>query len=365
MMSTAAVFDGQAGQLRMEAFPAPELHGGEMLVRVLGCTLCGSDLHSFEGRRSVPVPTVLGHEIVGEIVSFGESAARVDLAGKSLVIGDRITWAIVANCGHCVMCQRGLPQKCLRGTKYGHEPLRPGRELLGGLAEHCLLVEGTAAVKLPDALPLAVACPASCATATVAAGMEAAGELHGRSVCLFGAGMLGLTACAIARAAGAVQIICVDPIAERSQRALQFGATHSVHPDALAESIRSITNDGLLDVMIELSGKTAAFELAWPLLRTGATVVLVGAVFPDAPVSLLLEQVVRRHLTIRGIHNYAPRHLLAAVQFLAVHHQDAPFDELVTRWYSLDEIHEAFAASANSGTIRVGVTPASAHQIIT
>ena len=212
MMSTTAVFDGQAGQLRMAVFPAPKLRRGEMLVRVLGCTLCGSDLHSFEGRRSVPVPTILGHEIVGEIVSFGESAARADLAGKPLAIGDRITWAIVANCGQCLMCQRGLPQKCLQGTKYGHEPLHPGRELLGGLAEHCLLVEGTAIIKLPDALPLAVACPASCATATVAAAMEAAGELHGRSVCLFGAGMLGLTACAMARAAGAVQIICVDPL---------------------------------------------------------------------------------------------------------------------------------------------------------
>lgn len=357
MMSTAAVFDGQAGHLRIETFPTPIPGRGEMVVRVLGCTLCGSDLHSFEGRRTVPVPTVLGHEIVGEIVSFGESANRSDLAGAALAIGDRITWAIVANCGQCGMCQRGLPQKCLHGTKYGHEAFRPGRELLGGLSDHCLLVEGTAAVKLPAELPLNVACPASCATATVAAAMEAAGDLSGRNVCLFGAGMLGLTACAMARAAGAKTVICVDPVAERRERAVPFGATHAVAPSVLTDSIHQMTDNGLIDVVIELSGKTAALELAWPLLRTGATIVLVGAVFPDTPISLLPEQIVRRHLTIRGIHNYAPRHLLSAVQFLAAHHQDAPFAELVSCWYPLSEIQDAFAASAHFGTIRVGVAP--------
>lgn len=356
MMSAAAVFDGHAGQLRMGSFPLPQLHGGEMLVRVLGCTLCGSDVHSFEGRRSVPVPTILGHEIVGEIISFGDAAARNDLAGQPLNIGDRITWAIVASCGHCLMCQRGLPQKCLNGTKYGHEPLQPQRELLGGLAEHCLLVKGTASVKLPPELPLSVVCPASCATATVAAAMEASGELRGRNVCLFGAGMLGLTGCAMARARGAAQIVCIDPVPARREQALRFGATRAVAPSELVVTA-GCQVDQQFDVMIELSGKTAAFELAWPLLRTGATIVLVGAVFPDVPVSLLLEQVVRRHLTIRGIHNYAPRHLLAAVDFLAAHHQSAPFAELVSRWYPLHEVREAFAASTHSSAIRVGVAP--------
>jgi putative phosphonate catabolism associated alcohol dehydrogenase len=247
------------------------------------------------------------------------------------------------------MCQHGLPQKCLHGTKYGHEAFKPGRELLGGLAEHCLLVEGTAAVKLPETLPLSVACPASCATATIAAAMEAAGTLTGRSVCLFGAGMLGLTACAMARAFGAGPILCVDPVPQRREQALRFGATHTISPDALTETVQTLSDDGKVDVVIELSGKTAALDAAWPLLRTGGTLVLVGAVFPDAPVSW--------HLTIRGIHNYAPRHLRSAVQFLAEHHESAPFAELVSNWYPLRDIREAFAAGAKSGAIRVGVKP--------
>ncbi|WP_406695032.1 zinc-binding dehydrogenase [Singulisphaera sp. Ch08] len=292
----------------------------EILVRVLGCTLCGSDLHSVEGRRSVPVPTVLGHEIVGEIVEFGKSGPTRDLAGQELKIGDRVTWAIVASCGHCDFCDRSLPQKCLNAVKYGHEPFRDGRELLGGLAEHCLLVAGTAIVRLPDRMPLEVACPASCATATIAAALEAAGDLQGRQVCVIGAGMLGLTACAMARVQGAAGIVCVEPNDLRREHALLFGASGVARPDELTAVAAEAVGRHGFDVVVELSGHPSAFEMVWPLIRVGGRLILVGSVFPAPPVSVSLEQIVRRHLTIRGIHNYAPRHLLAAVEFLSAHH---------------------------------------------
>lgn len=356
--SLAAVFDGNPGQIALREVPLPRPGGTELLVRVLGCTLCGSDIHSFEGRRSVPVPTVLGHEIVGEIVEFGETASRTDLAGRELRRGDRITWAIVAHCGTCVMCERGLPQKCLHAVKYGHEPLRPGQELLGGLAAHCLLVAGTSIVRLPDDLPLAVACPASCATATIAAALEAAGELAGRSICLFGAGMLGLTACAMASARGAQAVVCVDPVAARRARARLFGATHIASPEEFPDVARAAAGALGFDAVVELSGSPAAFHAAWPLLCTGGTLVLVGSVFPGAPVPIALEQIVRRHLTIRGIHNYAPRHLLAAVEFLAANHRRVPFADLVTAWHPLSSIAEAFADSKRPDAIRIGVAPA-------
>src|SRR5262249_39058127 len=156
-------------QVAVRKFATPAPQTGETLVTVLGCTLCGSDLHSVDGRRTVPVPTVLGHEIVGTIAAFGDASPQRDFAGRELRVGDRITWGIVASCGKCFLCCRGLPQKCAHAVKYGHESLRPGRELLGGLADHCLLTPGTAIVRLPEALPLGVACPASCATATIAA----------------------------------------------------------------------------------------------------------------------------------------------------------------------------------------------------
>ncbi len=350
----AAIFEGKAGHCRVRSVPLPEPTAAEVLVKVLGCTLCGSDLHSLEGRRSVPVPTVLGHEIVGEVLARGDSAPATDLAGRALRVGDRVTWAIVASCGACPFCLRGLPQKCLKGVKYGHETMVPGRELLGGLASHCLLVPGTAIARLPDDLPLEVACPTSCATATVAAALEAAGGLEGRRVCLFGLGMLGLTAAAMTRARGAAEVVGVDPDKERRAQAPAFGASRVAGLDEFAGVEAS---GDLFDVVIELSGSPAAFVAAWPRVQVGGTIVLVGSVFPGAPVSIALEQVVRRHLTIRGVHNYAPRHLVTAVDFLAAEHKKRPFAELVAEWYPLAAVDEAFARALRGGAIRVGVRP--------
>lgn len=356
--SLAAVFSGTAGQVELQQIALPTPGEREILVRVLGCTLCGSDLHTFDGRRTTPTPTILGHEIVGRIEAMGERCPQDDLAGQPLAIGDRVTWSIVANCGNCFYCQNDLPQKCVRAVKYGHERFQPGRELLGGLAEHCLLAAGTSLVRLPASLPLEVACPASCATATIAAALEAAGDLHRRSVGVLGAGMLGLTACAMARAAGAAEVVCVDLNAARRELALEFGAGRAVAPAELAEVAQGMGGGRGLDAVIELTGSPAAFESAWPTVRMGGTIVLVGSVYPAPAVSVSLEQVVRRCLTIRGVHNYAPKHLLTAVQFLADWHGRYPFAGLVGEWYPLEEVREALHRAGEAGLIRVGVKPA-------
>jgi alcohol dehydrogenase len=354
--SRAAVFDGQPGVLELREFPTPEPLAGEVVVRVLGCTLCGSDLHSVEGRRSVPIPTVLGHEIVGEIIALDDDAPRVDMAGDALHAGDRVTWAIVANCGDCFYCQRGLPQKCLNAVKYGHESLRPGRELLGGLAEHCLLVPGTAIVRLPEDLPLEVACPVSCATATVAAAIESLGELRDRTVLVLGAGMLGLTACAMAQIRGAT-VIAADIDADRRLRALDFGASHAANLNALIELVAQLTNGFGVDAAMECSGAPSAFESALPRVRLGGKFVLIGSVFPSAPVPLALEEIVRRNITLHGIHNYQPAHLQTAVTFLSDHHAQFPFADLVSEWLPLSEAPAAFAHARESHCVRIGVHP--------
>jgi putative phosphonate catabolism associated alcohol dehydrogenase len=355
--SLAAVYHGQANQLELQSLRLPDLQPGETLVHVLGCTLCGSDLHSYQGHRQVPVPTVLGHEIVGEIMALGAGEPLRDLAGDELRIGDRVTWAIVASCGKCFYCMRGLPQKCLQSVKYGHEAFRPGRELLGGLAEHCLLVRGTAIVRLPESLPLEVACPASCATATVAAALDAAGELAERTVIVLGAGMLGLTACAMSRSRGAAEVLCVDQNPHRRERALEFGATRAVEPQGLAEVTKAVSQEHGCDVLLEFTGATTALENAWPLVRIGGRIVLIGAVFPGPPFPLLLEQVIRRQLTISGVHNYAPHHLLAAVKFLAEGGAQYPFASLVTAWRPLTEAAAAFELARDPRAVRIGVRP--------
>lgn len=352
----AAVFRGAGLPFEMCEFPLPRLQGTETLVEVVACTMCGSDLHSIHGRRAVPVPSILGHEILGRIAEFGPAAPRADAAGQPLKVGDRVTWAIVANCGECFYCRRDLPQKCDRQTKYGHEPLRPDRELTGGLASHCLLAAGTAMFHVPDNLFDEVVCPANCATATIGGALEAAGELADRSVLIMGAGMLGVTAAAWARSLGAKHVIVCDTDSERVAAVQAFGATHACLPGQAAQMVADCTAKYGSDVALELTGSPDAFETLLPLVRLGGRVILIGSVFPTRPVPILLEQLVRRCITVRGIHNYAPRHLQAALQFLASD-QEYPFSDLVGEWHSLTELDKLVTGKMESGILRIGVRP--------
>src|SRR5262249_41330280 len=153
------------------------------------------------------------------------------------------------------------------------------------------------------------------------------------SVCVLGAGLLGLTVAAMASIAGAAQIISVDIDMARRERARSFGATHVVSPEELVALVEQATDHHGVDTVFELSGSNAAFEAAWPLVRSGGTIIAVGSVFPSPPVELRLEQLVRRNLILRGIHNYAPHHLLQAVQFLEQWQRQFPFAELVSQWH--------------------------------
>ena len=231
--SKALVYSGQSGRLELMELVIPQLSAGQALVRVDGCTLCGSDLHSLHGRRQVPIPTILGHEIVGTIVEMGDRFPRSDLQNESLHVGDQVTWAIVANCGHCFYCRRGLEQKCENACKYGHMGFDSGHVLSGGLAEYCVLASGTKVIKLPLGVPLEVITPASCATATAMAAFDVLPQppIEESHIAIIGAGMLGLTACAVAKMRGWKRVVAIDPILEKRDMALRFGATESMSPE--------------------------------------------------------------------------------------------------------------------------------------
>ena len=359
--SLAAVFNAPGQDLELKEFPLPRLAPGEALVRVRCCTLCGSDLHTYQGRRPAPVPTILGHEILGTVEELGAGRSLLDGRGRPLVVGDRITWSIAASCGDCFYCGHELPQKCERLFKYGHEEIRAGHPLSGGLAEYCHLTEGTAVFAVEESLPDEVACPASCATATVVAALRAAGKLRDDVVLIQGAGMLGLTACALARSRGASEVIACDIDADRLQLASPFGATRSVliteDREELKRSVEEWTGGRGVDLALELSGSAIAVESGLELLRIGGRYILVGAVFPTRPVSLSAETVVRRMLSLRGVHNYAPDDLGEALTFLAGNHQRYPFSELITETFPLRQVERAFQHAITTRATRVAVRP--------
>jgi alcohol dehydrogenase len=358
-MAQAVVFHGPGRPLEHVQLSVPQLRGEELLVRVTACTLCRSDLHTHAGRRSEPTPTVLGHEIVGRIEAFGPTASRLDAAGSPAHIGDRITWAVAVGCGRCFFCAEDLPQKCERPYKYGHERVSPKHPCGGGLSEVVVLVPGTFWLRLPDEVPDRVAVPANCATATVAALLRHAGTIAGRNILVLGAGVLGVTACAMARSAGAQTVLACDPVPACLERAVAFGATHVFpsEPTELAAGIADVTHGRGADVVLELAGTAVSVQAGLSLLRTGGTLVLAGTVLPAGDVAFDPEKVVRRMLTIRGVHNYHPRDLAGALAFLAGPGRGFPFESLIAAEYPLAQADQAFAhAHANPG-VRVAVVP--------
>jgi D-arabinose 1-dehydrogenase-like Zn-dependent alcohol dehydrogenase len=318
----ALLFEGPELPLRLVEQPFPAPLEGEVVVRVEAATLCGSDLHTINGKRRVETPTVLGHETIGRIEAMGPGPVPRLQDGTLAAIGDRITWAVVANCGGCRYCDSDLPQKCERAIKYGHEPLTGRRMWTGGLATWNLLAPGTTLIKLPESLPASLATPASCATATVMAGFEALGPIEGKNLLITGAGMLGLTAVARARAFRPASITVVDPVCWRRDQAFLMGCSSALTP-------------------VEFSNHAQ-------------TVALIGAVFPTQDTAFNLERVVRRMITIRGIHNYGPRHLAGAVEFLTELPADHPLGQLAGPWFTLDQHETALRVAADPAVLRVG-----------
>ncbi len=354
------IFHGTGRPLTCEAAPLPALTTGQVLVRNEFTTLCRSDLNTFAGKRVEPTPTILGHEIVGRIVALGPEAPAVDLRGRPLRPGDRVTWAIYAADPDSPLARRGIPQKGPNLFKYGHARIAPDNHLHGGLATHCVLRRHTPVVRLDDGqMPLAVLAPINCAVATVAGSLRLAGALAERDVLVVGAGMLGVTACAMCRAAGARRVVAADVAPERLAVALRFGADSALalQPDAgpVRERLASLLGPEPVDVALDYSGAPDAMETMLDALGVGGAAVLVGATFPMRPVQLAAEQVVRRLLTIRGLHNYNQDDLVAAVTFMEREHARFPFAELVGATFDLETANEAFACALTAGHYRVGV----------
>lgn len=353
----AAIFSGHGEPFRLEEFPIPRPGPGEMLVKISCSTICGSDLHTWHGRRQEPTPCVLGHEIVGRIVSFGKHTPRLDLKGDNLEEEDRITWTIAASCGDCFYCRHSLPQKCEHLFKYGHNAITEGREFSGGFAEFCILTAGTGVVKLPDCLPDPIAAPANCAVSTVAAAMRLAGPLEGSTVTVLGCGVLGMNAVAMARFLGAQTVIACDLSPERSSISNRFGASHFATPDTLLEVTRELTNGRGTDVSLEFSGAATAVADALRCTRTGGTAIIAGTTTPGADLKLDANDLVRRMLTIHGLHNYGPEDLVGAVAFLEQTSSRVPFENLCGGEFPLEDIERAFQASSSLPGVRTALIP--------
>jgi L-iditol 2-dehydrogenase len=289
------------GDLRVEEVPRPEPSLGDVLVQVEVALTDGTDAKAF--RRGHPLllaetPSPFGHEFCG-----------IDVA-----TGRRVVAANSAPCGSCAPCRRGEETLC--------ENLRPF--LNGAYAEFLLVPERIAARNLlpvPPALAPEVAAqvePLACCLH----GVERAQVEAGQTVAVLGPGPIGLMLCAAARDAGA-RVVAVGGRPERRELAHSFGAE---------------AGDGAgADVVVEAAGTEQAWKDALELVRPGGTVVFFGG----REIAVDTFRLHYEELTLRGAFHHTPRHVRAALAFLAS--GAYPWGRLITHQVGLEGVAGLFA----------------------
>lgn len=321
---------------------------GEILVRLSIATICGSDLHTYEGRRSSSsTPSVLGHEGVGIVEEVGEGA------DKSL-IGKRVTWSLTDTCGCCKPCTEWkMPQKCDSLFKYGHSSIHDGSGFNGCFASHITLHKGTHIVALPDDMPDAHAVPANCALATMVAVIEPLLEANIRPnrILIQGAGLLGVYGAALLNYHGFDDVWLTDIVPERLALASEFGAK-TIHSSELGS-----LDSGHFDAVIEVAGTSQIIAEGVRLLRPGGTYLWAGMVHDQTPLDILGVDIVRGCITVIGVHNYRAEHLDQSITFLSETSADFPWDKLVSPPMKLTELDAAFELTLQKKWHRVSLVP--------
>src|SRR5438105_1639560 len=264
-----------ARDLRIEEVPEPrEPNAGEVVVRVVTCGICGTDLHEYvAGPIVTPVephpltgaqnPQILGHELSGEVVAVGPSVSRV-------AVGDRVAIMPLAYCGHCAYCSRGLQHLCATMGCVGLS------HAWGGMAELATVAEYQV-VRLPDGVSYrqgALIEP----TAVAAYGVERGGVKPGDRVLVTGAGPIGALAALCARGAGASTVYVSEPNPAPRARAEALGVATALDPTSIdvPEFLHEETGGLGVDVAIECSGHLAGFVAAVKSLRKRGTLAQTG-----------------------------------------------------------------------------------------
>ena len=265
--------------------PGPE----DVIVSVQAAGICGSDVHGFTGftgRRQPPL--VMGHEFGGMVAAVGQGVTGFEP-------GDRVVVQPLLTCGQCPNCRAGLANICTNRTGVG-------MNVNGAYAE---------AVRVPQELlyplPEAMTWEQSALVEPLAVGMRAVNRTPFSlmaTIVIVGAGTIGLTTLLAARLRGAGRIIMTDLSAHRLELARRLGAdvTVNVNESDPAEVVGDYTGGLGAHAVIEAVGVTATVGQSLALVRTGGQVTWIGNSQPE--VTLNMQQVVTRELTIRGTYGF-------------------------------------------------------------
>jgi threonine dehydrogenase-like Zn-dependent dehydrogenase len=362
--SRSAVVRTFGEPIRIEEVPIPRvIEPGAILTRIEMCSICGTDVHLWQGSLAtkITLPVILGHEMVGRIVEMGAGPHR-DSVGQALRIGDRITWAHTS-CGSCFFCTVAQePTLCQNTRRYMYETIDQFPYLLGGFSEYGYVMPEAGRIRVPDEVPNELASLSSCALRSV---MNAFDVLHGigssEVVVIQGAGPLGLLATAVAKVAGARRVITLGAPHARLEIASAFGADETLSIERTSheerhERIKSLTGGRGADIVMEFTGHPQAFNEGLDLIRRGGRYVVVGQL-GSGTTTIKPSLIVSKQLRIMGSLSGRAKAYWKAMDFIAAHRADIPFERMISNRYSLDEVNIAMQRMKNYEEIKPVIEP--------
>lgn len=356
----AAVLETHGEPLRVRDIPLPrELEPGAVLVRIACATLCGTDIEIWSGKMTFPgmLPLVLGHEMVGEIVAVGDGAR--DALGGDLAVGDRIGWS-ESTCGQCHGCV--VLREPVHCTNRGYGFLQRADVppfSTAGLADLAYVSPGAAKLRLPRDVKDTWASMAGCAAKTVLRAFDRAGRLRpGATVAVQGTGALGVFATAVARIAGAAQVISIGAPAARLDLARRFGADAVVDiaDGDVAERVLGLTDGRGADVVFDFAGAPSVGPEAVAMAARRGTVVVVGSTGPAGD-ALPLSTIMSKELTVVGSLNGDIADYARAVDFFSAFRDRFPWDDLFSAPVGLAAASDKIASMHRLAEVKAVIDP--------
>ncbi len=331
-------------KIEIREYPIPEIppEGGLLAVEMAG--VCGTDVKYYHGKLTLPLPVILGHEILGHVSKLGREAASI----HGVKEGDRVILKGALGCGRCPDCRRGAARFCKRRTSYGGRTssAKPPH-LFGGFADYIYLAPDVLLTKITEDLP---AKAAALIGSVMANGFQwvvrRGGVKMGDFVVIQGPGQQGLACTFAARQSGAARVF-VSGIGRDTPRlalAMRFGAhrTINVEQEDLIEVVRRETGGAMADVVVDVSGSPQAIKTSIECVRRQGTMVLAGLSGDTTVTPMLMDKLVWREIRLQGAYTGDNDAVDASIRLLES--TKFPVQEMVSHIFSLDETERCIQA---------------------
>ncbi len=350
--------------IQVKEFPIPALQDDDILVKVEGCGVCGTDVHEWRGDPFGLIPVVLGHEGTGEVIALGKNV-HCDTAGKPLKVGDKIVTSVIS-CGECGICRLhpGNTNLCDKQGVFGLIGHNDAQPLNGWFASHLLIrAKGATYFRVNDLnLNQRMLLELACVCVHAYNRGNSTGLLNFNSrVLIQGLGPVGLMMIAVLRAAGINHIIAIDGTPKRLEMAKKFGAKTCINfreadtLDKRLEIVRSVTDGMGADFAYQCTGAPAAAADVYSYIRRGGGLCEMGFFVNNGEFSINPHfAMCNKEINLVGSWDYSAEDYPTTMAFLRqAEEMKIPIEELITHSYPLDRLNEAMEMNVSQQGIKI------------